>query len=97
MNFPVIFTGIFVALSIVLTIVSFTAFRKKTYSKFLGASSAVYTSGCLIVFLFAFVKNSAPKVFFILSDLLISGVYVFTSVMVILICTRLSVPDKKQE
>ena len=76
------------------TILCFTVLRKKNYGKFIGASSVTYASGCLLVFLLALFKKNAPLVFVILSDSLISGVYLFTVIMLILVCTKIVEGEK---
>ena len=85
-----IFSLCFLIVSVILTILSFTLLRKKKYSKFVGAASASYASGCFFILMLALFKENAPMVFVVLSDALISGIYLFTSIMLILVSTKIT-------
>ncbi len=89
MNAKVILSLCFLFFSVIVTILFFTVLRKKKYGKFCGASSVAYASGCLFIFLLALLKKDAPMIFVILADSLVTGVYIFTTVMLILVSTKI--------
>lgn len=84
-----VFALCFLIVSVVLTILSFTLLRKKKYSKFVGAASASYASGCFFILMLALFKENAPMAFVVLADSLISGIYLFTAIMLILVSKKL--------
>lgn len=90
-----VFALCFLIVSVALTIVSFTVLRKRKYGKFVGAASASYASGCFLILMLALFKENAPMTFVVLSDALISGIYLFTSAMLILVSTK--IVDNKAE
>ncbi|MBO4495507.1 MAG: hypothetical protein J5752_06595 [Clostridiales bacterium] len=94
MNAKVIISLCFLVISIVITVLCFTVLRKKKYGKFVGASSAAYASGCFFIFMLALLKENAPLIFVILADSLVTGVFVFTAVMLILVSTKIVEGDK---
>lgn len=84
-----IFALCFLIISVALTIVSFTVLRKRKYGKFVGAASASYASGCFFILMLALFKENAPMAFVVLADSLISGIYLFTAIMLILVSKKL--------
>ena len=90
-----VFALCFLIVSVILTILSFTLFRKKKYGKFVGAASASYASGCFFILMLALFKANAPMVFVVLADSLISGIYLFTSAILIIVSTKLVDKNEK--
>ncbi|MBR4557897.1 MAG: hypothetical protein IKO15_10550 [Clostridiales bacterium] len=77
----VIAGGIFLAISV--TILIFFAVAKlpgifKKYKMFFIASSGVYVSGALLVFIFTLIMEGLPVAFVIISDITILFVFLFT-------------------
>ena len=94
MNAKVIIALCFFILSIVITVLCFTVLRKKKYGKLIGASSVSYASGCFFVLMLAIFRTSAPLAFVILADSLITGVYLFTMVMLKWVSSKIVEGDK---
>ena len=88
MTAGIIISSVFLFLSVLCTVLCFTVLRKKNYSVFIGASAGVYASACLMILLFSIFKKDLPILFFILADGLVTGVFVMTSLMMLVLLTK---------
>ena len=88
MTAGIVLSSIFMAISLTITVLFFTALKKKPYSKFAGASTAVYASACLMILLLAIFKKDLPILFFILADVLATMVCGMITAMMIVLFTK---------
>ena len=88
MTAGIILSSIFMVFSLTVTVLFFTAFKKRPYSKFAGASTAVYASACLMILLLAIFKKDLPILFFILADVLATMVCGMITLMMIVLFTK---------
>ena len=97
MSSSLILSGIFLVLSIVVIFVCFIGFRKKPYSRYLGASACIYCSACLFIFLIGVLKDSVPLLFFILADILATFVFLLTCVSIVLLCSKVLISAQENK
>ena len=97
MSAKVILASAFLVFAVVMTIVGFVAFRKKNVGKYIGASAAVYASGCLLILIIALVRQNVPMMFFILAESLITLICGVSCAMLILVNTKILVADKNKK
>ncbi|MBP5416229.1 MAG: hypothetical protein J6Y58_01770 [Clostridiales bacterium] len=93
----IILSSIFVVLSLIISILCFTYLKKKSYSKYVGASALVYASACIFILLLAVFKKDLPILFFILADVLSGGVFAVTTLVMVLLSTKIMSPPGKTE
>ncbi len=89
----IILSSVFLAFSLTVTVLFFTALKKKPYSKFAGASTAVYSSACLMILLLAIFKKDLPILFFILADILATMVCGMITLMMIVLFAKTTPVD----
>lgn len=96
MTAGIILSSVFMAFSLTVTVLFFTALKKKPYSKFAGASTAVYASACLMILLLSIFKKDLPILFFILADVLSTMVCgMITMMMIVLFAKTTPVENNK--
>lgn len=88
MTAGIILSSVFMVFSLTVTLLFFTALKKKPYSKFAGASTAVYASACLMILLLAIFKKDLPILFFILADVLVTMVCGMITLMMIVLFVK---------
>ena len=88
MTAGIILSSVFMVFSLTVTLLFFTALKKKPYSKFAVASTAVYASACLMILLLAIFKKDLPILFFILADVLATMVCGMITLMMIVLFAK---------
>lgn len=98
MTAGIILSAFFLLFSVTVTVIFFAGLRSKPYAKFAGASTAVYASACLMIFLLAIFKKDLPILFFILADALATMVCaMITAMMLVLLIKTTPVETKPKE
>ena len=93
----IVLSSVFVVISLILSVLCFTYLKKKSYAKYIGASALVYASACIFILLLAVFRKDLPILFFILADVLSGGVFAVTTLVMVLLSTKIMSPPEKTE
>ncbi|MBO4927529.1 MAG: hypothetical protein J5379_04685 [Clostridiales bacterium] len=83
MTAGIIMTICFFAVSVILLILAFVLVKEKPLSTYIRVSCAIYISGELITLILALLRRSLPMLFFLLCNLLVTTVFLFSTGMLI--------------
>ena len=97
MNASLIVSGSFAVTSLLLVVLCFTALRRYAFHKILGASTCVYASACLFIFLIGVFREEIPTLFFVLADVLSTLVAAMISVVIVILMRQMAVSSAGTE
>lgn len=73
----------FLGLSILALVLSIVVVKKRPLTLYMRACSAVYISGTVLTLLLALLRKSLPILFFVLCNLLVTTVFLFSAALLI--------------